>query len=343
MVLRYMGVKLTDIVPRKQITFESLVGKIIVIDFSNSAFQFLSSIRQPDGTPLMDSKGQITSHLMGIWSRFSNLMQQNIKLVVVLDGKPPILKVKEQEERAYRKSIAREKYQEAKAREDIELMAKYAKQTSHLSKEMVDESKNLIEAMGLPVIQAPSEADAQMAFMNQQGDVWACASSDFDCLIHGAPRLVTNLTLSQRRKLPSGAYIKITPELIELEETLSSLNINQDQLLAIALLVGTDYHEGVPRIGPKTALKLVNQYKDFDTLFKEVKADFNWKQIYAVFKSMPVMKNYQIKWKDPDPEKIKKILVDEHEFSEERVSNVISKLLKKKGEKSQSGLGKWIG
>ena len=337
-----MGVKLGDLVPKKQITFESLAGETIAIDFSNSAFQFLSSIRQPDGTPLMDSKGRITSHLMGIWTRFSNLIQQNVNLVIVLDGKPPILKVKEQEERAYRKSIAREKYEKAKAAEDLELMAKYAKQTSHLSKEMVDESKGLIEAMGLPVIQAPSEADAQMACMNQNNDVWACASSDYDCLIHGAPRLVTNLTLSQRRKLPSGAYIKITPETIELDDALKSLQINQDQLLAIALLVGTDYHEGVPRIGPKTALKLVKQYHDFDTLFREVKADFNWKQIYAVFKSMPVMKNYQIRWQDPDEGRIKKILIDEHDFSEERVNNTLSKLLKKKEEKSQSGLDKWI-
>lgn len=334
-----MGVKLSDLVQKREISFQQLSGKKIAIDFSNSVYQFLSSIRQRDGTPLMDSKGRITSHLMGIWTRFSNLIGLGIKLAIVLDGKPPILKIKEQEERAYRKQIAKEKFEEAKRDEDIEMMAKYAKQTSHLTKDIVAESRELMQAMGLPVIQAPSEADAQMAFMCEKGDIYACASSDYDCLLQGSPRLITNLTLSQRRKLPSGAYVKTTPELIDLKSVLKNLGINQDQLIAIGILVGTDYNEGVYRIGPKTALKLVKQHKSFDKLFKEVKADFNWKKIYAIFKSMPIMKNYQLKWKELDEDKVKKILVDKHEFSLERVENTLDKLKKSEGKKTQKGLG----
>ncbi len=334
-----MGVNLRDIIPRKEIKFEALEGKKIAIDFSNSAYQFLSSIRQPDGTPLMDSKGRTTSHLMGIWTRFTNLMQRNIQLAIILDGKAPILKIKEQEQRAHRKELAEEKFKQAQQDEDIQSMAKYAKQTTKLSKEMITEAKELMEAMGLPVIQAPSESDAQIAVMVQREEVYAAATSDVDVLLHGCPRSITNLTLSQRRKLPNGTYVKITPELIELQEVLKALDITHDQLIAIAILVGTDYHPGVNRVGPKTALKLVKQHKSFDQLFNEVEADFDWKEIMDLFKKMPTTKDYKLQWNKPDPEKIKEILVERHEFSPERVDATLEKLHESTKKKEQKGLG----
>jgi len=337
-----MGVKLTELIQKKDIGYDDLKGKKIAVDFNNFAYQFLSSIRQRDGTPLMDSKSRITSHLMGIWTRFSNLMIKGVKLVVVFEGKAPSLKIAEIEEREHRKRLAEERFIAAQEREDIDDMYKYGKRVSRLTFDMVNESKELIKAMGLPVIQAPSEADAQMAFMNERNDVWACASSDYDCLLHGTPRLITNLTLSQRRKLPSGGYIKINPEMIELKDVLNNLSVTQDQLIAIGILVGTDYNiGGVKKIGPKTALKLVKQYRDFDKLFKEVKADFNWKKIYAIFKSMPIMKNYQLKWNPVDADKVKEILVKEHDFSEERIDKNLNELIKDKS-KGQTGLGKWV-
>jgi len=335
-----MGVKLSGLINKKQIDFEDLKGKKIGVDFSNSAYQFLSSIRQPDGTLLMDSKGNITSHLMGAWNRFTNLMKQNIKIAIIFDGKPPDLKFKTKEQRNKIKEIAEKKFEDAKKKEDIENMAKYAKQTSRLNLEMVTESKELIKAMGLPIVQAPSEADAQGAFMCEKGDLYAFASSDVDPLLHGCPRTISNLTISQRKKLPSGAYIKINPELIELKDVLKDLGVNQDQLIVISILVGTDYNKGIKGIGPKTALKLIKQYKNFEELFKDVKADFNWKKIFAIFKSMPVMKNYQLKWNEIDEKKVKEILIEKHEFSKERVEKTLDSLRKR--EKNQSGLGNWI-
>lgn len=332
-----MGVNLRELVPRKQIDFSDLKGKKIAIDASNMIYQFLSSIRQPDGTLLMDKKGRVTSHLQGILSRLTNLMEKEIKLCVVFDGKPPELKLKQQEMRSLRKDIASEKYLKAAEEEDVELMQRYAKQTSRLSWEMVEESKELIKALGIPIIQAPSEAEAQAAFMCERGDIWAVASSDFDCLLYGAPRMIPNLTLSKKKKLPSGGYVSNTPELIELKEVLNNLGIKQDQLMALAILVGTDYNiSGVKGIGPKTALKLVKEYKNFDELFRKVNAEFDWKRIYAVFKSMPLMKNYKLKWEAVDFKKVRKILVDEHDFSEGRINNTLNKF------KDSGGLSKFF-
>jgi len=338
-----MGVKLGDIVIRKQISFEDLYNKIIAVDFSNSAYQFLSSIRQIDGTPLMDLKGRTTSHLVGIWARFSNLMQQNIKLVIVFDGKMPELKHGQIAERIERKEIAMEKYQNAKSKDDTEEMLKYSKQFPYLTKDMVEESKRLIEAMGLPMVQAPMESDAQMAYMNKNNDVYVCGSSDFDCLLHNAPRLVTNLTVSQKRRLPSGAYIKISPELIELEESLKNLGITQDQLILVGILSGTDYNsQGIYGIGPKKALKLIKEYKDYDKMFKDLNADFDWKEIFNLFKKMNVEKKYKLEWKEINEDKVKQVLIDEHNFSEDRVSSTINKIHESKQTKQQKSLDKWF-
>jgi len=332
-----MGVAITNILPKKEITFEKLKGKKLAVDASNVLYQFLASIRQQDGTPLMDNNGNITSHLVGLSSRIPNLMEKGIKLAFVFDGKPPAIKFQESQRRRELKEKAQEKYEEAKKEHDIESMAKYSKQTIKLTKEMQKEAKEFISAIGLPVIQAPSEAEAQAAFMAEQGDVFAVVSQDIDALLYSTPILIRNLTVSQKKKVKN-TYIKINPEIYELKHILKTLKINQDQLLALSILVGTDYNpRGVHRVGPKTALKLVQEHKEFEKIFANVDADFNWKKIYATFKSMPIMKNYQLKWKEPDLDKIQKLL-QKYDFSEDR----INKLLERLKPKPQKNLDKWF-
>ncbi len=336
-----MGVKLGKLLYKNEITFDSLKGKAIAIDFSNSAYQFLSSIRQPDGTLLMDSNGNVTSHLLGIWSRFSNLISKGVKLVAVLDGVMPDLKHLTSKERRDKKEIAKVKFEEAKEQKDMEMMNLYAKQTSFLTKEMINESKELMEAMGIPVIQAPAEADAQMAYLSKKDQVWAAATSDVDPLLHGCKRTITNLTLSQRKKLRSGITIKINPELIDLDENLKKLNLSQKELIVLAILVGTDYNEGIHGIGPKKALKLVKENKDYDKMFNSLNVEFNWKEIYELFENMKVEKDYKLKWEKINTNKIKEILIERHEFNEERVNKVLQNI--EQGSKSfeQTGLGNW--
>ena len=341
-----MGVKLTAIVPRQGISFDELSGKKIAVDFSNAVFQFLSSIRQTDGTPLMDSHGNITSHLQGLFARSCNLLGRGIKLCYVFDGAPPKLKIMAQRERRERKLAAKEKFSKAMEEEDIEAMRRYAKQTSFLNEKMVQESMELLKALGLPIVQSPSEADAQAAFMCKNDDVWVVASSDYDCLLYGAKRMVTNLTVSQKRRLPSGTVVDINPDLIALDSVLGSLEINQEQLITLAILIGTDYNlGGVKGIGPKNALKLVKgakNKKDFGRIFKQVNAKFDWEEIYNIFKKMPVDKNYKLEWKNIDIKTIKDILVKKHDFSEERINKTLEKLEGNIKTKAQTGLNKWI-
>jgi len=340
-----MGVKLSDIVGKNGVSFELLKNKKIAVDFSNAAYQFLSSIRQRDGTPLMSSKGKITSHLQGVLSRSANLISQGIKIAYIFDGLPPNLKFSTQEKRNEIKVTAEGKYESAKEEGDYELMLKYSKQFIRLTKDMAEESKELIKAMGIPVIQAPSEADAQIAYVCKKGDAWASASSDFDNLLHGCPRMLTNLTLSQKRKTSTGALVLTNPELIELNDVFKNLNINQEQLISLGILTGTDYHPGIKGIGPKKALKIVTEFKTPEKIFEKYPLeDQDWREVFDLFVNMDVDKSYKLEWNSPDTAKVLKILVDKNEFSEDRVMAVLNKMMgtPTKVTSDQKGLGSWM-
>ncbi len=338
-----MGVQLTALVPKHETSFEELRNKKIAVDASQMLYQFLSSIRQPDGSPLSDNKNRITSHLVGLSTRIPNLMQKGLKLCFVFDGTPPKLKQGEIELRRARKEEAREKLAIAKEEEDYELINKYSKQSISVYKEMMEEAKQLLSALGLPVIQSPSEAEAQAAYLAEKKLVDYVASTDYDSLLYGAPFMVRNLTLASRRKLPSGQYITITPEIISLAETLEALGITRNQLIILAILVGTDFNpSGIKGIGPKTALKLVKESKP-EKIFSQYKnqIDFDWKEVFNTFKKMPVEKNIKLKWQQPDYERIQNIL-EEHDFSQERINKLIENLQQENKKQSQADLGKWF-
>jgi len=346
-----MGLQIGELVPKKNIRIENLRGKVIAIDAFNILYQFLANIRQLDGTPLMDNKKRVTSHLSGIFYRTVNLIQKGIKPVFVFDGKPPGLKSVTAKQRAERKEKAKEKYEEAKKKGIEADMFKYARQTIQLNEEMISESKEIVEALGLPVIQAPSEGEAQAALLAKK-DAFTVISQDYDALLFGAPRLIQNLTLSRRRKLASGAYIPIEPELIELDKVLNSLQINHDQLICLGILSGTDFNPGgIKGIGPKKALELVKKYKQPVLIFRAVQKQlsqaslempFNWQEIFEIFKKPNVIKEYIINFKAPDEEKLKKILCQEHDFSEERVDNALKKLHEAKEARKQQNLDKYF-
>lgn len=333
-----MGVNLRELVEETSAVriindLRELRGKVVAIDAYNALYQFLAAIRQPDGTPLMDTKGRVTSHLSGLFYRTINLVESGLKPVYVFDGKPPELKAKEIAERLAIKEEFAKKYEAAIAEGRIEEARKYAQATGRLTSDMVEDSKRLLTAMGIPYVNAPSEGEAQAAYMARKGHVWASVSQDYDSLLFDTPRLLRNLTISGKRKLPGKeVYVEIKPELIELDTLLKKLGINREQLIDIAIFLGTDFNpEGVKGVGPKTALKLIKTYGSFEKAAKalpNIKIDFNYEEIRKIFLNPPVTDSYTIKWDEPNLELINKILVEEHDFSEERVSGAVERLKK---------------
>lgn len=336
-----MGLQIGELINRKEIRFEELRGKIIAVDAFNALYQFLSSVRQPDGTPLMDSNGNVTSHLSGLFYRNISLMSEGMKLIYVFDGEYNVLKKKTQQSRETIKSDAKQKYQEAKDEEDIDSMAKYAKGFSKLTKEMILESKELLEAMGVAVVQAPGEGEMQCAELVKKGKAYAVGSQDYDALVVGGKKLIQNLTLARKRKIVSG-YVSVFPEVIEYEKVLNELLLDSDQLICLAILVGTDFNPGGVRgIGPKKALALVREKKYPVAIFNELdeqgKLDFNWQDVFEIFKK-PNVKDLEISFPRIDEKKVKEILVERHDFSEERVKNQLLKLKESRGKNSQQTL-----
>jgi len=344
-----MGVAITDLLVKKDIEVKELEGKVLIVDAPMWLYQFLSSIRQRDGSLLTDSKGNVTSHLIGFFMRVPNLMKRGIKLAFVFDGEKPELKKRELERRKGIKLEAEKRYKEAVKKKDIEDMKKYASRTSRLSSGMIEEAKKLIRAFGLPVIQAPSEGEAQAAYIVKKKKAFAVASNDADSLLFGATRLIRNLSiLGKRKKVNKLAYSTIKPEIVELAKNINHLGIEHNQLIALSMLVGTDYNPGgIKGIGPKNALKLVKKFKnDFDELFKHVKWDehfeFPWTEVYYLIKKMPTTDDYKLEWKPVNHDELIKILVKEHDFSEDRVKKLTEESTKKKKQRNQKALGEFF-
>jgi flap endonuclease-1 len=284
--------------------------------------------------------GKITSHLIGLLYRTSNLVEMGIKPVYVFDGKPPELKIVEIEHRKQIKAEAVIKFEKAFAEGKLADARKYAQATSSMKDYMKDDSKNLLALMGLPWVQAPSEGEAQAAHMTRKGDADYCASQDYDSLLFGAPKLLRNVTVSGRRKLPKkNIYVDIVPEVMELKKLLKECEITYEQLIDIGILIGTDFNpNGIKGLGPKTALKLIKEHGTIEAALPHIKnASFPHtpQSIREIFLKPQVRDDYTLEWKEPDLAGMISFLCGQKDFSEDRV--------KKAAEKIQKGLSKQKG
>lgn len=340
---------LRDLVPKTNIKLEDLSGKSIAIDAYNALYQFLAIIRQPDGTPLKDSTGRITSHLSGLLYRTSNLVEMGIKPIYVFDGAPPALKEVEIKRRMKVKQEALVRYEHALKEGKIQEARMFAQATSHLKDYMAEDSKKLLDLMGIPWIQAPSEGEAQAAHVAKRGDADYCASQDYDSLLFGAPQLVRNVTISGRRRLPSkNVSIEVIPEIVELEVVLKECGITYEQLIDVGILIGTDFNpDGIKGLGPKTALKMIKEHGNLDKALPYLKnAEFpvEHQRIREIFLNPNVTNNYKIEWKEPNIEGTVDFICRERDFSEDRVRKAIEKMRKGTEKlKGKTTLEKWFG
>jgi len=313
-----MGVALREILVdyKVPIPWETL-GGIAAIDAHNALYQFLSIIRQPDGTPLMDSRGRVTSHLSGILFRTANFIEKGIRPVFVFDGKPPDFKEETIEQRRAARKEADERWRQALERGDVEEAYKQARSSSKIDDEVIKTSKSLLRLMGLPYVDAPSEGEAQAAYMVREGEAQYVVSQDYDTLLFGAPVLVRNLTVSGKRRM-RGRTLTVSPERLVLPDILKGLSLTRQDLIRLAILVGTDFNPGVRGIGAKTALKIIRK-GDFVRLAEEKMPGTDTEKILDFFENPPVTNDYSLKWDPPDEDAILGMLCDDFDFSPERV------------------------
>ncbi|MCL5679848.1 MAG: flap endonuclease-1 [Candidatus Marsarchaeota archaeon] len=349
-----MAVDLSKLITREKIEIRQLSGKTIAIDAYNVLYQFLSIIRQPDGTPLKDSKGRVTSHLSGLFYRSIELVQNGVTPIYVFDGVPSKLKMKTIEARTRRRDDAYNAWLEAKSKGALEAARTYAQQSTRVDKAIVSSAKELLELMGIAHINAPGEGEAQASYMSKQGLVYAAASQDYDTLLFGAPTIIRNLTLSGRRKLPmKNVYVEVVPERITLSETLSALGISREQLIWIGIMLGNDFNDGIKGIGPKTALKIVKEAKSlkeveaivsekfkaqFQTDVGEVEELFNNPEVEELTKE-ELENMLSLK---PNVDDIMRMMCADYEFSENRIAKFAETLAKLRNASKQEGISKWF-
>jgi len=328
-----MGLKFKDIVSSHEIKLNDLKDKVVALDASNTIYQFLSSIRQDDGTPLMDHEGSITSHFSGILYRTSSLVDKGIKPIYIFDGKPHLLKKDTQAERRQIREEAEIRWREAIDEGRIEDARKFAVRSSRISAGIIEGSKNLLELMGIPYIQAKSEGEAQASYMVSKRDAWCVASQDYDCLLFGAPRMLKNLAASgQRYRL----------EMIYLKEVLENNGLTRKQLIDVAILVGTDFNHGIKGIGPKKGRNLIKKHGDVFSVLKHLKTeiDVDPHEVRDIFLGHDFIEDYSIKWNKPNKEGVIDFLCEKHDFSVDRVVGALNKL--KKLNPTQKSLEQWF-
>ncbi|KAL5512818.1 FEN11 [Sanghuangporus baumii] len=334
---------------------KTLFGRKVAIDASMSIYQFLIAVRQKDGELLTNESGETTSHLMGFFYRTIRIVENGIKPAYVFDGKPPELKSGVLAKRFERREEAKEEGEEAKETGTAEDMERFTRRQVKVTKEHNEECRKLLGLMGIPVVIAPSEAEAQCAELARGGKVYAAGSEDMDTLTFAAPILYRHLTFSEAKKQPISE--------INLKKTLEGLEMSMSQFIDLCILLGCDYLEPIKGVGPKSALKLIRERETLGAVIEHLREkaaakeeaaedgkkkkggivipeEWPWEEAKKVFEKPDVLPADQVEleWKSPDVEGLVQFLVVEKGFNEERVRKGAEKLAKFLNAKQQGRL-----
>lgn len=311
---------------------KNLFGRKIAIDASMCLYQYLIAVRQQDGQQLTSEDGETTSHLLGMFYRTIRMVENGVKPLYVFDGKPPVLKGGELEKRLLKRQEAEKQMEELKETGTVEELMKFEKRTVRASREQNAEAKKLLELMGIPYVDAPSEAEAQCAELARGGKVFAAASEDMDTLCYEPKFLLRHLTVAEARKLPI--------DQLEYEEVLKGLGMDKSTFVDMCILLGCDYCETIKGVGPVTAYKLIKEHGSLDNIVdwinkhpdSKYKVPENWpyKEAKELFMNPEILKadDVNFKWTEPNVDGLVSFMVTEKGFNEDRIRSGAEKLKK---------------
>jgi len=329
-----MGVKLDPIIQRRKITFQELKGKIIAIDAPNIIIGLLNfSHKNPsfhsETDLILDRTQRVISHLYGLLYRIKFYYSKDILPIFCFDGRVSPLKRKITKNLLNDFLFTQKRYKNAINSGNRELARRIALSREYLWPNIMKESKDLLHAFGVPVIESPASAESQCAHLVKRGIAHHSNSQDFDSLLFGCPLLIQNLSKSLRRKVHNRwTYTRIDPLVVDLRQNLKSLGIDHFQLVDLALMLETDYFEGIKGIGPKTALKLVKKHHRIESIKSARKDEFDFSgltqdrisDIRKIFLLPEVIDSFEnLHWNPPDKTRIFTLLCKDHHLNSERV------------------------
>jgi len=336
-----MGVKLQDIILRKVLDFQTLAGKIIAIDAPNIIMGLFNFARKnSDGTYaglILDRTQRPISHLYGLLYRINFYYTKKIFPIFCFDGRDSELKKLITKDQLNDFRFTQKWYEEAIKSGDKTAARQIALSKEYMWQNIILESKQLLGALGLPYMESPASAESQCAYLVKEGIAHYSNSQDFDSLLFGCPNMIQNLSKSLRRKVQGKwTYTKITPLSVDLRKNLKELEINQFQLVDLALLVGTDYFPGIKGIGPKKALKYIKNHKQIENIISSIGEKYDVstltteviKTVRKIFLFPEVNKSTDIfYWNLPNKPNVVDLLCKEHHLNRERVENNLEKLV----------------
>ena len=326
----FMGCNLRDITSPETIDLTSLAGKRVGVDAFLTAFQFLTTMRdrspQGDGGPLRAENGKVVSHLMGFLNRTTTMLAAGIKPVFVFDGQAPDLKADEIAQRKARRLDAERIHKEALAAGDFPLAQKMAQRIMHFSPEMVAETKQLLDLLGVPWVDAKAEGEGQAAVMAAKGQLDVVATQDWDALLYGTPFLVRNLMSHGSKR--HGRVVQA--QKIMLKDVLDENELTRSQLIDLAIMIGTDFHPGIKGIGPKTGMKLIKTHGTIEAICaaKEKDVPERLAEIRSIFHDHPAhdVEATTLEPGQVNTEGLIQFLQVERQFSQRRMDNAFDKL-----------------
>jgi len=295
-------------------------GKKIAIDISILMYQVVIAIRN-SGSDLTNDKGEITSHILGLFNKTLSFIDKGIIPIYVFDGKPPHLKQKIIDARKQIRKKALEKLQEAESEAD---KIKYLKRSVWISRDQMDQCRDLLNCMGIPYINAPEEADSELSYLCKSNMVYAVLTEDMDILTFGSPRIIRNLTSSK----------KIPLEII-LDEVLNKLELTYEQFIELCILFGCDYCPILSDVKSTDMFNIYIKHKNIEDTIEELKSsgyiipekfEYQDAKKYFMNSSHNEINKDLLKINKPDNDRLLNLLVNKYGLIKYKVINKLVKL-----------------
>ncbi|CAM9543146.1 unnamed protein product [Ectocarpus sp. 6 AP-2014] len=250
----------------KEVDLDSLTGRKVAVDASMAMYQFLIAVRsggEGQSQMLTNEAGEVTSHIQGMFNRTIRMLSKGVKPCYIFDGKPPQLKGGELAKRTAKRAKAEAELKVATEADDKNDVDKFSKRLVRVTRDHNEDCKKLLSLMGVPVVTAPSEAEAQCAALAREGVVYGTATEDMDALTFQTPKLLRRMTFS-------GSNQPILE--VDYQKLLQGLELSHEKFVDLCVLCGCDYTGSIKGIGPKKALALVRQHGTIEEIIKHLDA-----------------------------------------------------------------------
>jgi len=319
---------LRDLAVIESIPFSELRGSVVAIDAHNWLYRYLTTtVRWTRDDVYTTAAGEEVPNLVGTVGGLAKLLENDLVPIFVFDGGVTDLKEAEVERRRERKEHAEKREAEARERGDAIEAARMASRTQRLTVVILETTRELLGLLGVPVVEAPAEGEAQAAHMARSGTVECVGSEDYDTLLFGAPHTLRGITSDG------------DPERMDFEATLREHDLTWEGLVDVGILCGTDFNEGVKGIGPKTAVKLVHEHGDLWGVLEAEDAYVENADLVRELFLDPGVRDVDVSTDiEPDVEAARAYVTEQWEVPESEVASGFERI---EESTSQTGLDRW--